>query len=51
MSAKIALTALVVTTVFATSIASSLAGKEDMGGDWVATRATVTKVEFSCGAT
>ena len=33
MSAKIALTALVVTTVFATSIASSLAGKEDMGGD------------------
>jgi hypothetical protein len=32
MGAKMALTALVVTTVFAASIASSLAGKEDMGG-------------------
>jgi hypothetical protein len=32
MSGKMALTALVVTTVFAGSIASSLAGKDDMGG-------------------
>jgi hypothetical protein len=32
MSAKIALTALIVTTVFAASTASSLAGKDDMGG-------------------
>jgi len=32
MSGKTALSALIVITVFASSIASSLAGKDDMGG-------------------